>query len=458
MQTIDILYLYEKAVRELDIACAIKYLAQQQYGLQVEIAQQNYGYESIIKKFWPRVIVLPFCYQERSQNSYLIRFRNSVFFNLTWEQLFYPGNQAAKTPRGQFAVNHVVHHAWSNFYSDLLRQQGVPPQHIFLNGNPAYALYLEPYRRYFKQRMELASEYGLDPRKRWVFFPENYNWAFYSEAMLQQMINDGQASAQVYAMREFSSRSFEAVMRWCEALMDDPGIELIVRPRPATLPDDFRMRVQQVIPSLPERFRIIQAESVREWVMASEVVVSSYSTTLIEAAFVEKRAYMLEPYPLSEALAQEWHQLIPHLTTSAQFLEVCRSTTSLVEDKRLGEWARSTMMANGDPIQNLVDQLGRICQGVVPLPSAPSRASITLLGKYPLPKWLLYELRLWRTRIFLRTPPVILAFYRKLFGRNGSITVDPEYEIDVVSQEEIPRKVQRWKQVLANRVVSKKPT
>ena len=209
MQDIDIVYLYEKAVRELDVACAIKYMAQHLYGLRIEIVQQNYGYPQAFEEFHPRVVVLPFCYQERSHNAYLLQWRKAVYFNLTWEQLFYPGNRTAKTPRGEFAVNHCLHHAWGDFYADFLRQQGIPNKHIFVNGNPAYALYDEPYRQYFKQRSDLASQHGLDPVRRWIFFPENYNWAFYDESMLQQMIGDGQAPDQVFAMRDFCRQSFE---------------------------------------------------------------------------------------------------------------------------------------------------------------------------------------------------------------------------------------------------------
>ncbi len=447
MQSIDVVFLYEKAVRELDVACAIKYMAKQQYGLCSKIIQQNYSYWSVFQKYQPRVVILPFCYQERSHHLYLTRWRKSIFFNLSWEQLFYPGNKTAKTPRGQFAVKHVLHHAWSDFYADLLRQQGVPEEHIFVNGNPAYALYTEPYCRYFKSRTELATQYGLDPQKKWVFFPENYNWAFYGEAMLQQMINDGQAAKQVYAMREFSCRSFEAVMQWCEALANHENIEVIVRPRPATMIDEFVARVKQIVTALPHSLHINQKETVRDWVLASDVVVSSYSTTLIEAAIAGKGAYMLVPYPLPASLHQDWHGLVTHLTSAQEFLDTCLNVSATI-DTRLGDWARATMLTHGDPIQNLVDRLAQICRREISVPAVPSRECVTLPGRLPLPRWLTHELRRWRLMLLLGLPDSLLSLYRNLRGRESSRRVDPEYEVDVASQADIPRRVSRWSEIL----------
>lgn len=437
MKEIDVVYLYEKALRELDVACAVKALAQRLYGLRIEIVQQNYGYPYARKNFRPRVVALPFCYQNRSNNIYFTSWRKAIFFNLTWEQLFYPGNRTAKTPRGDFAVKHVIHHAWSDIYADFLRQQGVPAHHIFVNGNLAYALYDEPYRSYFKQRGELASQYKLDPKRKWVFFPENYNWAFYDEGMLNQMIRDGQKPADIYEMKEFSTRSFEAVIRWCKALVDRGDIELIIRPRPATLPEDFVVKIKGIIHFIPERMHITQQESVREWILASDTVISSYSTSLIETAISGKAAYMLEPYPLPVSLRHEWYELLPHLTTEKEFLDVVLLGSEDSVSKRLEEWARSVMLSRGDPIWNLADYLARLCHGEIQPPPIPSRKSVTLSGGVPLPSWLRFEYGKLRTKLF---PPELIPLDQ----------VHPEYKYDVTSQGEIDGRVRKWSEFLSS--------
>ena len=51
-------------------------------------------------------------------------------------------------------------------------------------------------------------------------------------------------------------------------------------PRPVTPLADFRSAVQRVLTDIPEHLHIIKDESVREWIINSDVVVTSYSTSL----------------------------------------------------------------------------------------------------------------------------------------------------------------------------------
>lgn len=433
MKRVDVVLLYEKAVRELDVACILKYLAQRDYGLNVEIVQQNYGYAEAFRTLRPRVVILPYCYQARSNNPVFLKWRHAVYFNLTWEQLLYPGNQKAKTPRGEFAVCHVLHHAWTDTYADLLRAKGVPAEHIFLNGNPAYALYEQPYARYFQTRAELAALHSLEAERRWVFFPENYNWAFYGEAMLQQMIRDGQSPDDVYGMKAFTQKSFEAVIRWCETAAQLCNVEIILRPRPSTAQADLDARAREIVPALPKHLHIIQDESVREWVLASDMVVSSYSTTLIEAAVAGKPGYMLEPFELLPALRQEWHKLIAHAATEQEFLKICGDAPDVQSSTRLGAWARMALMSRGDTIRNLVDYVARICRGEIPRPGVAPAHSLTLPSARPVPWWVAY----WRRRIplMLTTPKV-------------RSEIEPDRLPDVLAFQEIDARIDRWAHVL----------
>ena len=428
MRRVDIALLFEKAAREIDVACALKYILASRHGLTTEIIQQNYPDPRLFHDVSPKVVVLPFCYQERSNNLFFLRWRNATYFNLTWEQLFYPGNAVAKTPRGEFAVRHVIHNAWSDAYASLLRSQGVPESHILVSGNPAYALYDEPYRRYFKSRGELASASGLDATRRWVFFPENYNWAFYEQQMLDQMVRDGQQAEQVNAMRDLVTRSFEVAMRWCAALARRGDVEIIIRPRPATPLDVFRRRVEEVVIDIPPGMSIVQRDTVRDWVVASDAVVSSYSTTLIEASIAGKPAFMVEPIAWPEALRQEWHSLVPSVRTEDEFV-VAATDMSARAGVALGGWARSTLLARGDPILRIADQLAAIHRGAVRIPTPAPWQSITLPSRYPLPRRVLFELR---RHVLPRLP------------QPPRLEIEAESHEDVAALVQVPDRVRRW--------------
>ncbi len=432
MQNIDIVYFYEHASRELDVACAVAAILEREHDLSVKIVHWPVGYPAIENRIQTRLVVLPFCYTEDYFTLLLAKWRKATYFNVSWEQLFYAGNLKAKTPRGRFATNHVIHHAWSESYAEFLREQGIKEQDIFINGQPAYTLYDEPYRYYFKSRADLATEYGLDPTRQWVLFPENYNWSFYTQEKLDQYIKEGQSPEEIHAMREFCEQSLTDTILWCNEVAKKGNVEMVIRPRPSTALDTFLKAIDRILPRIPERLHIIQEESVREWILASDIVVSSYSTSMIEAAIAGKAIYMLEPYPIPDPLRAEWHDLLPHIKTSKEFSKACSSMAAQETDHRLNQWARKSMMAHGDSIRRLADYLVQLHRERIKLPSAiPWEIAIPDIKN----RWFTW-LRLPYRRI------KHLLFRHKI----GNISLD--YVKDIKDEAEIRVRIQKWAELI----------
>jgi hypothetical protein len=175
-RSIDVLWLVEHVARELDVACAASLRLAQEYGRSVAIEPILGSSARVRASYAPRVVVTPYCYS--ADDTGLWEFVHGwpeppVFFSLSWEQLYYGAYVAFKAPRDAFARQQVFHHAWGDFFKEYLVNAGVPETGIRVNGQPAYGLFSEPYRRRFKARAELAAQSGVDPSKRWVFFPEN---------------------------------------------------------------------------------------------------------------------------------------------------------------------------------------------------------------------------------------------------------------------------------------------
>jgi surface carbohydrate biosynthesis protein len=434
MRDIDVVYLYENVARELDVACAVTALLRQRHGLSVHIVQWPQSVATLYGRITPRAVVLPFCYFEHSFDC-LLEWRQATFVNLSWEQLFYRGNVQRKTPRGTFATQHVLHHAWSEGYADFARRQSIPDKYIYVNGQPAYALYDEPYRRYFAPRSLLASRHALDGSKPWVFFPENYNWAFYGDFMLDAFLRAGQTVAEVQEMRTFCAESFREVMQWFGRLAQTGTVELIVRPRPSTPLNDFRAAVEEVLPDIPGSMHIIQEETVREWIMASDVVLSSHSTSLIEAAVAGRPAYMVAPFEIPASLRQEWHALVPRLETEQELVRATLMASPGRQHAGLERWSRATFMAKGDAIQNLADYIAQVVKGKVERPPVPSRLCATAQGdRLQVPKWIWFVFRRLRAR------------FRRIVRSRPDATRFRE----IVGAEEIDRRVARWEGLLAD--------
>jgi hypothetical protein len=236
-----------------------------------------------------------------------------------------------------------------------------------------------------------------------------------------------------YGIRQFARLSLEKAMVWCAEIARNNDVELIIRPRPVTPLNDFREVVQQKISVIPERMHFIKDGSVREWIMASDVVISSYSTSLIEAAIAGKRAYMLEPHPIPKFLHVGWHNYITHLQTPDDLKNVCLNDSMIADDDRLASWAQTTMLTHGDAIWNLAEFLAKICRGNIPSPAFPSRKTVTVPGRFRLPKWALFEYRKIK--------------YKKL--RRNTVPMLRIHENDHISQGEIAQRINKWKQLLA---------
>jgi hypothetical protein len=190
--------------------------------------------------------------------------------------------------------------------------------------------------------------------------------------------------------------------------------------------------VEDVVGKIPLRMSIYQDDTVRDWILASDVVVSSYSTSLIEASLALRPAYIVEPTTLPDALHQGWHDLAPRITTERAFESAATGETKPTGTTPLARWARDTMMSRGDAILLIADQLARIRRREVPVPSRASWQSLTVPSLRPVPRRVAFEFRR-HVRTRFQTLP------REIPG---------ETRQDVAAVQEIPDRVRRWGTVL----------
>jgi hypothetical protein len=235
-----------------------------------------------------------------------------------------------------------------------------------VNGNPAYQLYRPPYRDYYKDRSLLARQYGLAVSKRWVLIPENYRWAFMPDQTIAWRVRQGARRDDLEAMRAFAQRSLATLLNWCNRAARCDDVELILRPKPATpISEIHQFLTEHLTEPRSPHFHLIKDESVREWILASDVVMSAFSTTLIEAAIADRPAYMVQPLPTVEAFEADWYRHLPQVTDAAGFEAACANPQDLPDD-RLKRWAEAEMLAHGDPLSNLADCVHALVSGREP--------------------------------------------------------------------------------------------
>jgi surface carbohydrate biosynthesis protein len=358
---IDVLWLVEHIAREMDVACAVKAIAESRYNLNIVVRNVYQHAVENLHSFDPEVVVHPFFYFLKgalATEDYVRVWPSAVHFNLAWEEIHYKAHLKIKAPSDHFTRKKVIHHAWGNFYKRYLMENGVPEENIFVNGHPAYQLYLPPYVNYYRQRAWLAGKYALDPGTRWIFVPENYRWAFIGNKvdLFTKLGGDPQ---EMLALKKFSLASLEVLLKWCNQLTVDKKVTVVFRPRPSTnsqLISDF---VKQTIGRVSPNLHFIKDESVREWILASDVVISSYSTSLLEAAVAGKPSYMVEPIPIPASLYYDWYQHVTHLRTFNEFEAVCLQDR-LDGKGALRAWSVDEMLSHGDPILGLAEFMNHL--------------------------------------------------------------------------------------------------
>ncbi len=436
MKEIPVLWLVEHVARELDVACAAAAVAKERYGLDVAIRNIYLHANRSMREYEPLVVVHPFFYYLKgalATEDYVARWPEAVHFNLAWEEIFYKAHVKVKAPRDEFTQKRVLHHAWGRFYEDYLLGSGVPKEHIFVNGNPAYQLYRPPYSSYYKSRDWLAERHGLNADARWIFVPENYRWAFISDERIESMVRMGSDRQELLDMRRFCAASLAQLLAWCNQAAGHEDLEVIFRPRPATNSSTMKEFASANLPSLSNRLHFVKEQTVREWVLASDLVISSYSTTLIEGAVAGKPVFMAEPVAIPDSLYCDWYRHVCHLGSLEDFMEVCLNGTN--EDAgELRVWAQSEMLGNGDPIEGLARIVWTLAErGAGTRPKRRDESS-----SFPRK----------RGKAGTGEPESLLQRLLGLGKRRKQYFNPVTHENDVFTDEDVRRKVERWRKLL----------
>ena len=181
------------------------------------------------------------------------------------------------TPRDLAARQQVYYTCWTPAYRDFLAEHGAPSDHLLVTGNPVMKLYDAPYRDYFETRSALAARHGLDPARKWVLFPESYQYAFMHDAQLRSLVETQNADAELLVQaRDYSERCLRDLFAWLGDLRANDDPVFIFRPRPSTAPKQPIRLLRDIEGARPKNIAIIKSESVREWIPADHVI-SSHS-------------------------------------------------------------------------------------------------------------------------------------------------------------------------------------
>lgn len=413
----------------------IALILERDYGLQADIRNYYADMPLNLARYDPRVVVHPFFYESDVEPgaSYFAAWPDAIPVNMAWEQILYSIAKQIKLPRDAYATGSVRHVCWTDAYRRQLEATGVPASNTILAGSPVMHFYRgRSLRGYFKSRADLAVEYGLDPEGKWVLFPENYRWAFIKKGQRKIFLKNGASAEWIEQAQQYCRESMKVLFHALASLDQPDDPVFILRPRPATAASIFAEYIQANEPAALGNVKIIKGESARDWILASDHVISSYSTTIIEAALAGKPVNVFSPVPFPEALADDWYEKVDLLETGEALLGAIRAPARPETATPLADWAAARFLPSGDPCAQIAKAIHDAWRRTSTTPGTV--ADRNRLG------WLR------RSREEIRTRLQRGALYHRFarFRHPKYAFTLRKHEKDLFSAVEVARRVSRW--------------
>ena len=162
---IDILFVYEHKVREIESIIALKTLLELEK-LKVEIIWvRNYARLRYFLYKKPRLIVTPYLYTNKELYDTVISVCGNVtkIINLQWEQVF-NGESTDVTSNPKGIPKDAVHICWGKVSYERLKKTNI--KNLLLSGAPQLDFLRPIFNNYFYSKKEIIKKYKLNPQKK----------------------------------------------------------------------------------------------------------------------------------------------------------------------------------------------------------------------------------------------------------------------------------------------------
>lgn len=363
MQPIDLVLFVDDIANELDLACALKYLAWQRFGMCIAVASLRDNLSTTLQQWKPRAVAVPSfsSRQDPELREILAHWSEVRILNLELVQGAISDDDNIRLPRDQFSRAHALHLASSDHCRDLLLSNGVPADRISVTGSLVCGLYQEPYRNLFAvQRRQLAEKHALDPHRPWALVTIHE-----SQAMFK--------TTDRHNAQTLDSRVLHEVARWCRVGAESGQCEIIVRPARHATADRLQQAFWATLGELPiQRLHLVHDESPRQWVLACDTVLATHTSPLIEAAVADRPAYLLSPEFLAPHEVDTLHSLPSCIRTCDEFATLVRRGPSPFATSLLRQWAHRELLGHGDPLSAAVAVMASVVGGSHRVPPAPA--------------------------------------------------------------------------------------
>lgn len=233
------------------------------------------------KKNKPDVILMPWFVDkvhEEILEPLLRKSPKAIVINLHQEEISSCAYEKTLLPHTNYTRNGSYHFVWGTYFKTKLLQEGVNSDLIFITGNSRN----DEGKLCYSNKMELAEEYQLDKKKRWILFAENRGWILQrnDERTKAELVSRNVPKQAIEEEIEYSRKSLDAFVKQMKKLSKkfSEQYELIYRPHPGT----------QFTEELPNCVHVIAEKSIYEWINTCDLFLTCESTSIFEAEMCGK--------------------------------------------------------------------------------------------------------------------------------------------------------------------------
>jgi surface carbohydrate biosynthesis protein len=315
IKKVDVIFFIEHKDREFETIEAIT-LELIKLGLTAIILSV---YFDLIKlyKYKTKTVVFPYLLSKEDWPLNLVTNifgENITYINMNWEQLISKVNEDYKKPQDDFVKKTVKHVSWSeNFKENFLLKNNVLEENICITGNPANDILISLMSKNKEWRSKLSLQYSLDINKKWLFMPMNYGWAFSKDELINGKILAGYPSDIAWEHRSYAKKCLTSFIDFIINLANNSKYEIIIRPHPSISEEQYLELFHQKTNDIPQNIIINKDYSIREWIISSDVIGSSWSTSVWDAYNIGKKVFLYTPYARPDWLDVWWNNTIENV-------------------------------------------------------------------------------------------------------------------------------------------------
>ena len=298
MKKVDVLFLYETKVRELENICLIKNELEKR-GYTVGI--QN-TWNSLGKKKYPykaKVVVTHGMYHDG-----IYEFVKSLvghvpkIVNMQCEQIGTIRDE--KDDNSRFVLHGVAKQCMNICWGDrtvnrLKQKSGIDDKHLRKTGHVTLDFCRKELRGYYLSREELCRNYGINEKLNLNLFISSFAYV-----NLPKEIENNSDMLNKKEFIDISRKSFNGILKWFSKVLENHSNEaFIYRPHPAEANNKTLIDLAQ---KYKGRFFVISELSVKQWVAIADKVYTWYSTATSEVYTFNVPCAILRPVKIPELM------------------------------------------------------------------------------------------------------------------------------------------------------------